>query len=72
MAECASDQLHRIKFFSLKNLGDLLARRGQAPEALAAYCQATEGAGDDAGLWNRLGTLVRATTCVHARGPQHL
>ncbi|EFN52259.1 hypothetical protein CHLNCDRAFT_139170 [Chlorella variabilis] len=60
--ECATDQLHRIKFLALKNLGDLLARRGPTPggvpAALAAYCRATEVEGDDAGLWNKLGTLA--------------
>lgn len=59
MAEGATDQLLRIKFLALKNLGDLLARTaGGAPAALAAYCSATEVVGDDAGLWGRLGTLV--------------
>ena len=49
---CATDQLHRIKFLSLKNLGELLARRGAAaaPEALAVYCQATQVG---AGAWER-------------------
>jgi hypothetical protein len=60
VAECATDQLLRVKFLALKNLGDLLVRRGTPgiPSALAAYCRATEVVGDDAGLWNRLGTLV--------------
>lgn len=60
VAQCATDQLQRIKFLALKNLGDLLARRGRpgVPDALAAYCQATEVVADDALLWNKLGTLV--------------
>lgn len=61
VAECATDQLHRIKFLSLKNLGELLARRPEGvSHALAAYCQATEVVADDAVLWNKLGTLVGA------------
>lgn len=41
---CATDQLHRIKFLSLRNLAELLARQGTATahEALAVYCQATQ------------------------------
>jgi hypothetical protein len=60
---CATDQLHRIKFLALRNLGDLLARRPYDPDstaaALLAYCKATEVDADDGGLWNKLGTLVR-------------
>lgn len=60
MADPATDQLHRIKFLALKSLADLLARRPEGvPDALAVYCLATEVVGDDAVLWNRLGTLVR-------------
>lgn len=59
MHECATDQLQRIKFLSLKNLAELLMRRPQGVrDALAVYCEATEVAGDDAVLWNKLGTLV--------------
>lgn len=57
----ATDQLHRLKFLALKNLGDLLARQPGGtgvPDALAVYCQATEVEADDALLWNRMGTLV--------------
>lgn len=73
---CATDQLHRIKFLSLRNLAELLARRGveAAPEALAVYCQATQvGVGDrtalgeretDGGCWFG----VAAVTCTQ-RGP---
>lgn len=44
MDGCATDQLHRIKFLSLRNLAELLARQGAATahEALAVYCQATQ------------------------------
>ena len=61
--ECATDQLHRIKFLSLKNLADLLARQpGSVHDALLVYCQATEVVGDDVVLWNKLATLVRLAT----------
>ena len=63
MAEGATDQLHRIKFLSLKNLAELLARRpAGVPEALAVFCSATEEEADDPVLWNKLGTLVGAGT----------
>ncbi|KAL4423906.1 hypothetical protein ABPG75_001207 [Micractinium tetrahymenae] len=82
VAEGATDQLHRIKFLALKNLGDLLARRpGSVGDALAWYSLATQIVEDDALLWNKLGTLaaesgyVAAARTAFERGleldPQH-
>lgn len=57
---CATDQLHRIKFLSLRNLAELLARRGAeaAPEALAVYCQATQVGLGDRTAWGERETVV--------------
>lgn len=66
VAEGATDQLHRIKFLALKNLGDLTARQpGGTEHALAFYSTATQIVEDDAVLWNKLGSLVRK--CHKAR-----
>lgn len=55
----ASEQLLRIKYLSLKNLGALLAGAAEtAAEALRCYCDALEVDDSDVVLWNRLGTLV--------------
>lgn len=69
---CATDQLHRLKFLSLKNLAELLARSGAAaaPEALAVYCQATQasaGAQGEEGVEAPGGWCLRAASVPKCR-----
>ena len=63
--DSTSQQMQRIRFLSLKNLGSLLAvAGGSAAAALDCYVSACELDGTDVVLWNRLGTLVRAVAAV--------
>ena len=52
VADCATDQLHRIKFLSLKNLAELLARQGQQQQlqGAAASSPRPEGASGGGGV----------------------
>jgi hypothetical protein len=66
VADCATDQLHRIKFLSLKNLAELLARQGQQQQQGAAVSSPRpEGSiGGGGGVAEALSIYCQATEVV--------